>query len=259
MILRINGIGIYGPHFRFGAGSRPFYDLIVLLEGNLTLDWGKVQTSLFAHDAVLIPPGIAFVGMTGARGGTTWVQHFCAAPAELPRSIPRGGRPHVLRSAAESEVAVALLRRLHTLREASGKEDRRLRLKLFDVLLLELGQAARGPGPEMDELTRLRPAVAWVEKHVGLAKNLRIVARQAGCSESHFRSLFRKWRGQSAGAWLRERRMSEACRLLSSTDLPLKEIGSEVGFGDVVGFNRSFRQFHGLPPGRYRRATPRPV
>ena len=259
MLLHINGIGTYGPYSKIGPACWPYYDLFVLLEGNLKLDFGKGHFSLFAHDAVFIPPGTAFVGTTGAVGGMTWVQHFSAAPAELPRTIPLGKKIRVLHSVAGSEVALALLRRLHALRESTGKENCRLRLMLFKVLLLEFGQARRGLGSEIDESARLRPAIAWAEKHAGHAKSLPIVARQAGLSESHFRSLFRKLRGQPAGAWLRERRMSEARRLLSSTDLSLKEISSEVGFGDVVSFNRSFRQFHGLPPGQFRRANPKPV
>jgi AraC-like DNA-binding protein len=259
MNLRINGIGIYGPHSQIGPACWPFYDLIVLLEGNLTLELSGEPAMLYAHDAVLVPPGITFVGTTGPGGGMIWVQHFSARAGELPRTIPRSERPCILRSVAGSEVALALLRRVHALREASGDENGRLRHKLFDVLLHELGYAGRVSGSEVDELKRLHPAVAWAESHLGDAKNLRVVALQARLSESHFRRLFRKWRNQSAGAWLQERRMSEARRLLSSTDLPLKEIGPKLGFGDAVSFNRSFRQFHGLPPGRFRKANPRPV
>jgi AraC-like DNA-binding protein len=259
MIFRVHGIGKYGPHSPIGPARWPFYDLIVLTEGSLQLQCGKRRASLLANDAVLIPPGTPFRGATGADGGITWVQHFSAAPSELPASIRQAGGDLVLRSAAGSELASALLRRLHALREASEQEGRRLRLSLFQALLLELAQAARAHGPDAGELARLRPAVSWAEQHVGQAKNLRAVARQAGISESHFRSLFRRWRGRSAGAWLRERRMIEARQLLSSTDLSLKEISAQLGFSDVVGFNRSFRQFHGLPPGRFRRANPRPV
>ncbi len=259
MILRANGIGIYGPGFRIGPARWTHHDLIVLLEGSLDLDWDQGRISIYAHDAVLIPPEASFAGVTGDGGGMIWVQHFSAADCEIPASIPRSNAPQVLRAAAGGEIVTALIRRLHALREVPGTEAPALRIKLFEVLLAELGLAAREPRPDATELEQLRPAVAWAEKNVGRARSLKLVAEQAKLSESHFRNLFRKWRGESAGAWLRGLRMAESRRLLSSTDLPLKEIGFRVGFRDVVGFNRSFRQIHGMPPGRYRRANPRPV
>ena len=61
MILHVNGTGTYGPHSKIGPACWPHYDLFVLLEGNLKLNLGKMHLSLFAHDAVFIPPGTAFV------------------------------------------------------------------------------------------------------------------------------------------------------------------------------------------------------
>ncbi|MBL9214434.1 MAG: helix-turn-helix domain-containing protein [Opitutaceae bacterium] len=257
MKLLINGIGTYGAGSRIGPARWAHHDLIVLLEGHLHLVSGGETLALYAHDAVFIPPGTDFVGTISDPGGVTWVQHFAATPAELPPVIPRRGRPGILRAVAGSEVVLALLRRLHVLRERTG--DDALRLALFRALLLELAEAPQPRGAKPDEAARLQPAITWAERNLAQASSLQAVARQAGMSESHFRSLFRRHRGQAAGAWLRERRMSEARRLLSSTDLSLKETSAAVGFSDVVSFNRSFRQFHGLPPGRFRQANPRAV
>jgi AraC-like DNA-binding protein len=147
----------------------------------------------------------------------------------------------------------ALLRRLHRLRDRPGAEALRLRHALFRVLLLELAQAPAVRPPGRLDARQLQPAIDWAETSPGEAWSLRLVARRANLSESHFRHRFRQLRGQPAGAWLRERRMVEARRLLATTGLTLKEIAARVGYGDVVSFNRAFARRNGMPPGRFRR------
>lgn len=259
MKLLINGVGNYGAGSKIGPACWPHYDLIILSEGNLRLSWGAHDALLLAHDAIFIPPQTSFVGTAGEMGCATWVQHFSAKATEFPSPIPHRGPPRILRGAASNEVVLALLRRLHFLREHSSRADLRLRDTLFQTLLLELTHAPQRPGVERSAIARLQPAITWAENNLAQSQRLPTIARHAQLSASHFRALFRELRGQTAGAWLRERRMNEACRLLTSTDYSLKEISAQTGFGDVVSFNRSFRQFHGLPPGKFRQANPRPV
>lgn len=259
MKLLVHGIGSYGPGQEIGPACWPHHDLIILTEGKMTLQCGRRRLAMLAHDAVLIPPGVGFAGTAGEGGGGIWVQHFAADPEDLPVSLRRHNCPVLLRAAAGSEIAGALSRRLHVLRNRNTGEARRLRHALFGALLLELAQAPRGRHSGRPEALRVEPALAWAEGNLGSVRSLRVIARRANLSESHFRSLFRKLRNQSAGAWLRERRMGEARRLLAATGLTLKEIAAQLGYSDVVSFNRAFGQHHGTPPGRFRRTRARVV
>jgi AraC-like DNA-binding protein len=254
MKLLIHGIGSYGPGHEIGPACWPHHDLIIVTEGKMTLRCGRRRLAMLAHDAVLIPPGVAFAGTAGGGGGGIWVQHFAAAVDDLPVSLRRRNGPVLLHAAAGSELAGALRRRLHLLHAGSTGEARRLRHALFGSLLLELAQAPRGRRSGRPEALQIEPALAWAETNLGSVRNLRAIARRANLSESHFRNLFRKLRNQSAGAWLRERRMGEARRLLAATGLTLKEIAAQLGYSDMVSFNRAFGQHHGIPPGRFRKA-----
>jgi AraC-like DNA-binding protein len=59
--------------------------------------------------------------------------------------------------------------------------------------------------------------------------------------------------GVSAHRWLVLRRIERAKALMLTTQSPLSDIALEAGFSDQASFNRTFRQFVGISPGRWRR------
>lgn len=254
MKLLTHGIGTIGPEQGIGPACWPHHDLIIVTRGQITLRVGGRRLDLQAHDAVLIPPGVGFAGTSGTGGGGIWVQHFSAAAGDMPGAFARRRGPVVVPATLGNEMVGALLRRLHELRDRRTGAAMGLRLTLFRSLLLELAQAPHGRRASRPEAQQLAAALLWAEANLGLARNLRAIAERANLSESHFRNLFRKLRNQPAGAWLRERRMGEARRLLVATRLSLKEIASHLGYSDMVSFNRSFGQHHRTPPGRFRKA-----
>jgi AraC-like DNA-binding protein len=259
MKLLVCGTGSYRHGGTVGPARWPHHDLIVVTGGTLMLRCGEREIALLAHDALLIPPGTPFVGTAGESGCAIWVQHAVLTAAELPAALRKSANPEIRRGAAATEIVRALLRRLHQLRDGETAAERHLRQTLFRALLLELAQPVTSEPATQPAVVRLQPAIAWAETNPGTARGLRTMAGRARLSESHFRSLFRRLHGQPAGTWMRERRMEEACRLLRTTELTLKEIAARMGYSDVVSFNRAFARHLGTPPGRYRRTGPQVV
>ncbi len=83
------------------------------------------------------------------------------------------------------------------------------------------------------------------------------MAAVAGCSKYHFSRRFKTHVGVSPYEYLLQVRLRRAQELLVSTDLPGKEIGMMVGFGDYAYFCNSFRRRLGLTPGALRRQSRR--
>ena len=50
-------------------------------------------------------------------------------------------------------------------------------------------------------------------------------------------------------------RTSEACKLLSDTDMSIASVGETVGFSTTRSFNRAFLKAYGISPGEYRRSS----
>ena len=52
---------------------------------------------------------------------------------------------------------------------------------------------------------------------------------------------------------LLEERLTRACNLLRTTEMPLKAVAAAVGFSNEFYFNRLFAREYGRPPGEFRR------
>ena len=83
---------------------------------------------------------------------------------------------------------------------------------------------------------------------------LSVLARECGMSVSHFARSFRVTFGVSAHRWLLQRRVEVAKSLMLASADPLVDIALQSGFSDQAAFNRTFRQFMGTSPGRWRRS-----
>lgn len=78
-------------------------------------------------------------------------------------------------------------------------------------------------------------------------------ARQHGCGVHTLMRLFRKHLGITPSAYRERLRFEQACRLLHTTDLSVKEISERLGYCDQLYFSAAFRKRAGYPPTVYRR------
>ena len=73
-------------------------------------------------------------------------------------------------------------------------------------------------------------------------------------SNNYFRQLFKKVTGTSITSYIQELRISEACRLLETTEVSSAEIAYQCGFNDTKFFYMTFKKEKGMTPAEYRRS-----
>lgn len=83
----------------------------------------------------------------------------------------------------------------------------------------------------------------------------RELAAGVGLSASRLDQVFREHTGTTIRRALLRRRLTEAKRLLATTDVPITEVLHSCGFNDVSYFNRSFRADTGTTPRGFRRSA----
>lgn len=73
-------------------------------------------------------------------------------------------------------------------------------------------------------------------------------------SPTHLRRLFKQYLACSPQDYLIDLRLSAACALLAGTELPVRQVATLAGFGDISTLNRHFKSKIGKSPLHYRQA-----
>ncbi len=102
---------------------------------------------------------------------------------------------------------------------------------------------------------RLRRAIEFMSDNCGRELSLAEIAGAAYLSEFHFARLFKKITGATPHAYLASFRIERARRLLAESDLPIADVGAEVGYASQSHFTKIFREATGMTPKAFRDAA----
>ncbi len=103
---------------------------------------------------------------------------------------------------------------------------------------------------------RLKPAMDYVEAHIGEPISLDALARTIGVTPQYFCDLFRAVTGQRPTEYLNRRRIDRARELLLlEPQTPIHEIARRTGYSSDSYFASVFRRLEGVTPHRYRESN----
>ncbi len=134
---------------------------------------------------------------------------------------------------------------------------------LTDALVVHFRRRYAAARPSLQEVTggfspyKLRRTLAYIQAHLEGEVSLATLAAVAQTSPAHFARLFKHATGLAPHQYVITCRMAHARQLLAETDLPLSEIGVQVGCADQSHFTALFRAHVGLTPKAYRDHTRR--
>jgi len=99
----------------------------------------------------------------------------------------------------------------------------------------------------------LRPVLSFIDDNFLNEITAADLAEIAGLSVPHFNRRFRQLLRLSPMEYILSRRIQEAQRLLSTTDVSVGRIATETGFYDQSHFTKRFRHTVGITPLQYRK------
>jgi AraC-like DNA-binding protein len=102
--------------------------------------------------------------------------------------------------------------------------------------------------------SKLNKIFEFIEEHYRERLFVYDVAQALGYNTAYLTNLVKRKTKKGIYAWIIERRMSEACKLLLKTDQSVNNIASEVGYPDASHFTRHFRQIYSISPKAWRDA-----
>jgi len=120
--------------------------------------------------------------------------------------------------------------------ELRGRRDdyREAALAYLTLLLVGVSRLAAEVVEDLrlnDELL-LAEVFAFVEERYRDPVSLKDLARAVSLSPGYLTTVVRRKTGRTVLEWIAERRLAQARRLLSETDLALEEVGHRVGYRD---------------------------
>jgi transcriptional regulator GlxA family with amidase domain len=99
----------------------------------------------------------------------------------------------------------------------------------------------------------IQSAQQWLAQNFSVANPVHEMIRRSRCAERTFKRRFTSATGLTPLAYVQRLRIEDAKRRLERTDVPVDEIGWQVGYEDSAFFRRLFKRTTGLLPGAYRK------
>lgn len=96
-------------------------------------------------------------------------------------------------------------------------------------------------------------AQVWAADNYALASPVAAMAARAGMTERSLLRRFRKATGQTPVDYIQTLRIEEAKQMLETTDAPIEDIATEVGYTETSSFRNAFKRHVGMAASAYRR------
>lgn len=251
--------------FEWNSEAHAEYEIILLLEGKLTVNSAGATEELLKGQSFLLNPSAScavsgkaveliqvslsptFVSdhavrmhLLGPGAMVVFAQHRVLGDARLQEwgqslanelKEARAGGEIVIAALVE-QVLVHLLRHYANMRRS------------YDLELSRAGLVDR----------RIRRSVELMHAQLAADLSLKEIAAASYLSPFHFARVFKKLTGASPHAYLAAVRTARAQLLLANPELSIREIGALVGYASPSHFTKAFRQATGLTPRAFRNA-----
>lgn len=105
----------------------------------------------------------------------------------------------------------------------------------------------------MSDFNRIAQALYYIDDNLSENLDFECVASAFHFSPFYFHRIFLAVVGKTITAYIRDRRLEKACRLLVNTDKTITSIWTKCGFNSSQAFSRTFKNNYGVSPKDYRR------
>lgn len=239
----------YGENFSFPAHLHKSFEIIILLDGEMTVTVDEIPYVLHPGEALLIFPNqIHSLASTSSR------HMLCIFSTELVKAYTS----KVSGKIPESNFFLPdpyLISTLDSFTEQSSLIEKK---GLFYSLCGSFDRAARYRERKNDDSNLLYRIFDFVETNYSKECSLKELALQTGFSYSYLSRYFKNIVGLSFNDYVNRYRISNACYLLNNTEDSVLQCALDSGYTSLRSFNRNFMEKMSMTPNAYRKMNLRP-
>lgn len=244
----------YAPHLHRQA------ELLVVLEGELTVGAEQNSYSLSAGDGALIFPNRLHSLDTEKSSRILlciFDIDFCRSFSSFFRDSAAEPVFHMPRLSSHSQTALeGLLKLTGEFRRGDAiPEDVILHAQGYLTLLLTdiFGALSLRSQSGFTDLELEQQLLLYIDSHYTDNLSLSLLSKEFGVSPFRLSRIFSDRLYTTFPKYVNSRRLEYAADMLSGTSLSVTRIGLDAGFGSTRTFFREFRNRYGATPGEYRR------
>lgn len=226
------------------------YLLIYCVKGRGKLSISSGHRDVTAGDLIILPAGMphAYSASADDPWSVYWV-HFDGRLAQTYSDFLAIEQPIV--SIGKLPSLIAEFESLLALRHSSYVltpfvHGSNLLKSLLTGLAVNIARTRQGGGMDLTVLAGL------MQRRLSGELDLEDLAKVAHLSKFHFIRRFRQLTGNTPIQYFIHLKMQHACRLLDSSEDPIKRIAAAVGYEDPYYFSRIFKRVIGVSPQHYR-------
>ncbi len=255
--------------FEWNSEARPEYEIILLLEGKLTVKSPDGAEELSKGQSLLLNPsaggtvlGKAIELLQVSLSATFVSDHAVRMHLLGPGAMVVFAQNRVVGDARLQEWGQSLANELSEARPGGEIVIAALIEQLVVHLLRHYANMRRSHDLELSRAglvdRRIRRSVELMHAQLAADLSLKEIAAASYLSPFHFARVFKKLTGATPHAYLAAVRTARAQLLLANRELSIREIGALVGYASPSHFTKAFRQATGLTPRAFRNALVAP-
>ena len=120
-------------------------------------------------------------------------------------------------------------------------------------LLVQIGRMNAAPRREEQRFDpKIRQTLSYINENLSRELSVDALAEQVYLSRYHFMRLFKAETGSTVHAYVRQKRLLYAARLIREGS-PANQAAEAAGFADYSAFHRAFRACFGISPGQLKK------
>ena len=120
-------------------------------------------------------------------------------------------------------------------------------------LLVQIGRINAAPRREEQRFDpKIRQTLSYINENLGRELSVDALAERVYLSRYHFMRLFKAETGSTVHAYVRQKRLLYAARLIREGS-PANQAAEAAGFADYSAFHRAFRASFGISPGQLKK------
>ena len=229
------------------------YYLMHIVSGKLRARMPNGDITVRAGESLIFPPLYKYRYSYEADGeelNYLWVHFTGSAASFYLEELGFSPLPTVVRPLSESSVSLYF----SSMQDGFSRDDEARPTSLaasFLQMLVELSRSTK----EKRKRNALMRSLGYINRAYTDTIQIDELAAMENLSSSRYHVLFKEITGVAPSEYIIGLRMRDACELLRSTNMTVKQIGASVGYENQHYFSKLFKLKIGVPPIDYRKGA----